>query len=193
MPKKDAVLTVAPVADETGKHTGLTIVVKGAGTIAVDFSKIHASNMAYAAFHGFKQRFVDAAALPADEKTGKPAPTDEKFEAILALVEHYEGGSDQWTRVSKGAPRGGVLFEALCRVFGHQKAPSEIRAWLDALSDKEAMAIREDDAVAPVIAAIKKERRAAEGDNAVDTAGLLKGLTATTPAPTDAPDAQPAQ
>lgn len=178
MAKKDATLTVTQ-----GEDGVILVVVKGAGNISLDTRKVHASNLAYAAFHGFKQRLVDAAALPADPKTGKPAPTDEKFEAILALVEHYEGGSDQWTRVSKGAPRGGVLFEALCRVFGHQKAPSEIRVWLDALTDKEAMAIREDDAVAPVIAAIKKERRAAEGDTAVDTAGLLKGLTTVTPAP----------
>ncbi len=173
MAKKDAVITVTQDA-ETGV---ITVAVKGAGNVTFDPKKAHASNRTYAEFHGWKQRLVDTAALPADPKTGKAAPADEKFEAILAVVEHYEGGSDQWTRTSKGAPRGGILFEALCKVFGHQKAPSEIRAWLDGLTDAEAMAIREDDAVAPVIAQIKRERRAAEGDAAVDTSALLKGLT----------------
>lgn len=178
MPKKDAIITVAQTEDGI-----INVTVKGAGVVTFDPKKAHAANRTYAEFHGWKQRFVDTAALPADPKTGKAAPADEKYEAVMAIKEHYESGTESWTRTTKGEARGGILFEALCRVFGHQKAPSEIRTWLDGLSDKEAMAIREDDAVAPVITAIKKERRAADGAAAVDTAGLLKTLTTTTPAP----------
>lgn len=155
----------------------IAIAVKGAGIVTLNMDKISPENMAYAAFHGLKQRVVDAAALARDTKTGQAAPADEKLEAIQAVVEHLESGTAQWSRVVAGQPKGGLLFEALCRVYGHQKAPSDIRAWLDTRSDKEQMALREDEAIAPVIATIKAERVKADTGPKADTKALLADLT----------------
>jgi hypothetical protein len=142
----------------------------------LDLSKVAAANLAYAAFHGIKQRAVDSAAIPADTKTGKPAAPTEKAEAIAAIFDHLESGSADWTVNKVSGVKGGYLFEALCKVYGHMKAPSEIREWLDTLSDKEQAALREDDTIAPVIAEIKKAKL---GDAPkADTKSLLAGLTA---------------
>lgn len=164
-----------PVVDVKRMDDGrLQISVLNAGSIVFDPTKAHADVRNYAAFHGFKQRFVDAAAMSRDTETGAPATPQEKYEAIEALVAWYESGTDKWSRVTEAGPRGGYLFEALCRVYGHKKAPSEIRAWLDGLSDKEQAALREDDAIEPVIRAIKAEKNA--GKPQVDTKSILAGL-----------------
>lgn len=154
---------------------GLILInVLGAGSLTFNPLKAHHAVRDYAAFHGFKQRFVDAAAMSRDTETGAPASPQEKYEAIEALVEHYESGTDKWSRVAEAGPKGGYLFEALCRVYGHKKAPSEIREWLNGLTDKQQAALREDDEIEPVIRAIKAEKR--KDQPAVDTKGLLAGL-----------------
>lgn len=164
-----------PTVDVKRQEDGrISISVIGAGSITFDPAKAHPANTAYAAFHGWKQRFVDAAAMSRDTETGKPASPQEKYEAIEALVEHYESGTEKWTRQAEAGPRGGYLFEALCRVYGHKKAPTEIREWLNGLNEKQQAALREDDSIAPVIAAIKAEKR--KDQPQVDTKSLLAGL-----------------
>ena len=176
MAKKDATVSVSRL-----ENGNLQVTVKAANAdgsnrvMVMDLSKVHAGNVAYAAFHGFKQRLVDAAAMSADTKTGKPATPAEKADAIEALIGFYESGTEKWSRLGEGGPTGGFLFEALCRKFGHMKAPSEIRAWLDKLDDKAQAALREDDEIAPIIAEIKAEK--AKDKPKVDTKGLLSGLT----------------
>lgn len=154
--------------------------------LTFDPTKAHAVVQAYAAFHGFKQRFVDAAAMSKDTKDGSAASPAAKAKAIKALIDWYETGTEKWSRISEGGPKGGFLYEALCKVYGHMKAPSEIRVWLDGLSDKEQTALRMDDTIAPVIEALKAAKPAVKPN--VDTKSLLNGLTA---APTVAPDAAP--
>lgn len=186
MAKAETVVTVTQ--DPT---TGIiTATVKGArpdGTdevIAFDPSKAHADNNAYARFHGYKARFVDSAAMSRDTKDGASATPATKAAAIRKVVDHLESGVAAWSRVSEGGPKGGYLFEALCKVYGHMKAPTEIRAWLDGLSDKEQAALREDDTVAPVIAEMKAAKpKVASG---VDTKALLAGLKPADPATPDA-------
>ena len=140
----------------------------------LDVSKVSTANRDYAAFHGFKQRAVDAAAMSADTKTGLPASPTDKAEAIGAVFDHLESGTAEWSRVATGGPRGGFLFEALCEKFGHMKAPSEIREWLNGLDDKSQAALREDDEIAPIIQRIKAEK--SKDKPKVDTKGLLAGL-----------------
>lgn len=145
--------------------------------LTFDPSKVHAANKSYAEFHGWKQRFVDAAAMSKDTKTGLPASPEAKAKAISALIGHYESGTEKWSRVSEGGPKGGFLYEALCKVFGHKKSPTEIRTWLDGLDDKQQAALREDDTIAPVIAELKAAKAAAKpAAEKVDTKALLAGI-----------------
>lgn len=186
---KQSVVTVAQAVNDAGVAE-IVVTIAGANEDGSDMiltfnpALAHATINAYAAFHGFKQRFVDAAAMSKDTKDGSAASPATKAKAIKALIDWYETGTDKWSRVSEGGPKGGFLFEALCKAYGHMKAPSEIRAWLDGLSAKEEAALREDDTIAPVIAALKaaKAKPIIAG---VDTKGLLAGLTVA-PAPADA-------
>lgn len=151
----------------------IRFVVKDAGELTLDLSRVHPDNMQHAAIHGFIQRISDGAAIGRDPKTGRPATPEEKLEAMARLVEHYESGTAEWSRVQAAGPRGGLLFEALVRMYPDKDAAT-IRAYLDGLTDKQQAALREDDEVAPVIAAIKAER--AKDAPKMDTKGLLAGL-----------------
>src|SRR3954463_5945761 len=164
---KQATITVAQQGTEAG-GTEIVVTVKGGEAAGSDTvmtfnpTLAHAANRTYAEFHGWKQRLVDTAAMSKDTKTGLPATPAEKVEAIKALIAHYESGTEKWSRVAEGGPKGGFLYEALCKVYGHKKAPSEIRAWLDGLDDKQQAALREDDTIAPVIAEIKAAKAKAK-------------------------------
>lgn len=177
MAKANAVVTCKPEWTD-GKLTAVVYGVAGMDDIRMDLAAVHQSNRDYAEFHGWKQRGVDTAAISRDPKTGQAASPADKRDAIAKLVDHYMSGSEKWSRVAEGDAKGGLLFDALCRVYGHMKAPSEIRAWLDGLTDKQQAALREDDEIAPVIATIKRERAAAGEGEKVDTKGLLGTLKA---------------
>lgn len=153
-----------------GLHPVITFNVLGAGTFALDMAKISDTVRDRAAVHGMVQRISDAAALSRTDKEGNIIPAAElaqaKYEAMIALRDHYESGTAEWSRVATAGPKGGYLFEALCRVYGHKLAPSDIRAWLDGLSDAEQAALRDDDTIAPVIREIKAARAPVDRPNA---------------------------
>lgn len=150
----------------------ITFNVKDAGTIALDLSKVSTENASHAMRHGFIQRISDAAAMSRNPADGSPASPEAKLVAMTRLVEHYESGTPDWSRVREAGPKGGFLFEALCEMYPG-KTPEDIRAFLDGLSDKEQAALRDDDQVEPIIKRIKAVR--ATGPTP-DTKALLTGL-----------------
>lgn len=192
---------MASVLNVTMDESG-NIVVKVQGayadgtdrTILLDMGKVSSANKVYAAFHGIKQRLVDAAALSRDTKTGKAASPMEKADAIAEIVEHLESGTEKWSRVATSAgAKGGFLFEALC-AFNPTETPENIRKFLEGLTAQQQSALRDDDEVAPHIARIKREKAEKAGDAKPDTKALLAGLKAA-PVPADAeapaPDVAP--
>lgn len=152
----------------------IRFVVKGAGDRTLDLNRVHEANKEHAAIHGFIQRISDAAAIGRNPDNGQAASPADKLEAMSRLIEHYESGTPDWSRVREAGPKGGYLFEALCRLYAISKTPEQIRAYLDGLTDKQQAALREDDTVAPVIAEIKKEK--AKDAPKMDTKALLDGL-----------------
>lgn len=190
-----ATLTVTHAANDAGVEGpgSVVVVVKGGNadgsdlSMTLDLTKVSAANMAYAAFHGIKQRLVDAAALSRDTKTGLAASPALKAESIAEIIEHLESGTEKWSRVaSSSGVKGGFLFEALCEM-NPAETPANVRAFLDGLTAAQQAALREDDEVAPVIARIKRDR-VKPGDVKPDTKALLAGLKAA-PAPEAAPQA----
>lgn len=171
----------------------LTFTVKSVGELAFDVTKAHAANRAQAEFHGWIQRISDAAAIGRDPKTGASASPQQKFDAMKALVDHYESGVDQWSRVATAGPKGGYLFEALCEMFASVKSEAEVRTFLDGLTRREQDALREDDTVAPIIARIKAAKIKPEEEEArKETAkSLLAGLAvAASPSEEEAPKSE---
>lgn len=155
--------------------------VKGMSTLTLDMGKLHADIVRRAACVGMAQvRIVDAAAVSRTDKSGKLRTEAEmialKHERMSALIEHYETGTADWSRVKATGERGGYLFEALCEMYEGKQTPAQIREFLDNLSGKEEAALREDDEVAPIIAKIKAAK--SEGKPKVDTKSILDKLQA---------------
>lgn len=95
--------------------------VRDAGAITLDMSRLSPDVIAYAAFHGMKQRIADAAAMSRNPDTGAPASPQDKFDAMQALAEHYMSGTGEWAvRVASGGAGkpSGLTLRALADVQG---------------------------------------------------------------------------
>lgn len=96
----------------------MSINVAGVGAITFDKRKASAVCRAEAEDHGWEQRLRDAAAISRDDATGASASPQEKYDAVLALRDHYEGGATEW-RLAGGAGGGrSITVEAIARVKG---------------------------------------------------------------------------
>lgn len=91
----------------------LTITVKGFDPIVVDPADYPTELVNYAALHGFKQRYVDAAAL------GAGASPAEKYAEIERLVV-YHRATGEWKRTGDGDAAGGdgLLVRAIMEYHG---------------------------------------------------------------------------
>lgn len=150
----------------------LTINVDGAGTIAVDLEELGGEIVRFAAMHGLKQKICDAAAIPRDLETGKSATPQQKYEAMLRVVETLRRGEWNAARGEGGGVKGGLLFRALCRMQP-SKTPEEIRAFLDKRTKEEQAALRKNARVAAIIAELQAESAKSVD---VDTDELLSEL-----------------
>lgn len=102
-----------------------------------------------AMLHGFKQKIVDAAAM------SQGATIDEKWDACSEVYDRLTSG--EWNkRRESGEPRGGLLFNALCRAYPSRK-PEEIRTFLDGKTRKEQNAMLENSRIRPHVDAIRAE------------------------------------
>lgn len=146
----------------------LGITVSGYPTIVIDPAALSAELVAEATLHGFKQKYVDKAALGAD------ATLQEKYEAIRRIVDWHAQGGD-WNMVASGDGTSGdsLLARALQEVAGLDRDGA--REAVAAMDKKTQVAMRADPLVAPVIARLKAEKPAPKTAG-VDTSGLLAAL-----------------
>lgn len=108
------------IQTEIGEHT-LTFKVEGAADMVLDTRLLHKDILTRAVMHGLKQRVSDAAAIPCDEETGKPATPVEKAAAMKAIVDHYNSGAAEWSigRTASGErEEGGITLRAVADVQG---------------------------------------------------------------------------
>lgn len=122
----------------------------------------------HAALHGLKQKIVDAAAI------GAGATITDKYEAMKEVVERLTGPEPTWNKSpgSGGGARGGLLFNALCRLYP-DKETDAIRVYHDKLDRSQQAALRKNTKIAAIVEEIKAERMDTSG---VDTDELLNGL-----------------
>lgn len=125
-----------------------------------------------AAIHGLKQKLVDAAAISRNPETGRPATVEDKFQAVKTVYDRLLAG--QWNATREGGGNaGGLLFQALMRMYTGRKTPDELKAFLADKSDAEKTALRKN----PRVAAIIEDIRAETGKAAnIDTDELLGEL-----------------
>lgn len=142
----------------------ILIQVKDQPDIIFDEAKASQANRDYARFNGWKQRFVDAAALSRDTTNGASASPKEKWEAMKELVDFYHEGGDVWARTGTGEGQKSITVEAIARVKGltFEAAEAEVVAFAAKKYEgdtKKALAfLRTGERVMAAMDAIRKER-----------------------------------
>lgn len=131
-PKKNSVVTQR--VDETAGTFEVTITLPRVlvyeirnddGTmhseIPFDLSRVYQAHHGRATVHGWGQRLPDAAAIGLTDDDGNIIPKAErtamKADKIGKLVDHYESGTQDWSRKGDGTgTRRSLVIEALARV-----------------------------------------------------------------------------
>ena len=126
----------------------------------------------YAMMHGLKQKLVDAAAISRNPETGRAATVEDKYQAVKTVYDRLLSG--QWNVTREGGGNaGGLLFQALCRMYQGRKTPDQLREFLADKSDAEKTALRKNPRVAQIIDDIRAEQGKAAN---IDTDELLGEL-----------------
>ena len=160
---------------------GLTLTIASADgeRIHLDANQLTREIFEAATMHGLKQKLVDAAAISRNPDTGRSATTADKMAAIREVYERLLAGEWNKRREGSGGAAGGLLFSALCRLYAGSKTDAEVRAFIEAMDDKQQAAMRAHAKVAPIIEAIKAERAAKRPEVAsVDVDAMLAGFEA---------------
>lgn len=111
----------------------------------------------YAMMHGLKQKLVDAAAISRNPETGRPATVEDKYQAVKTVYDRLLTG--QWNATREGGGNaGGLLAQALCRMYAGRKTAEDIKAFLAEKSDAEKTALRKNPRVAQIIEDIRAEQ-----------------------------------
>lgn len=152
--------------DETKRPTivvsrtpgGLLFDVDGVGTMVLDAERLTPELQARALLHGLEQKVRDAAAIGYKQPDGtfKRPTAKQKYDAMRTVIETLYNGD--WNARREGTSDGGLLFEALCRLYVGKKTPEEIRTWLESKDDKTKANLRRSPKVGPIIDAIRAER-----------------------------------
>jgi len=164
--KRNAVITAA-IDGQT-----LTLTFANGETLTLRADTLTSDVQQYAMMHGLKQKLVDAAAISRNPETGRPASPDDKFHAVKAVYDRLLAG--QWNAAREGGGNaGGLLLQALCRMYAGRKTVDELKAFLADKTDAEKTALRKNPRVASVIEEIRAEQGKAAN---VDTDELLGEL-----------------
>ena len=126
----------------------------------------------YAVMHGLKQKLVDAAAISRNPETGRAATVEDKYQAVKTVYNRLLAGQWNAARESGGAT-GGLLLQALARMYAGRKTVDELRTFLADKSDAEKTALRKNPRVAQIIEEIRAEQGKAAN---VDTDAMLNEL-----------------
>lgn len=161
MARKDAII-------QTDIDNGrLTITVAGFAPIVVDPTDYPTELVEYAALHGFKQRYVDAAAL------GAGSTPAEKHAEIERLVT-YHRATGEWKRTGDGdgsAGGDGLLVRAIMEY--HEMERDAARTAVGTLDKKTQAQLRASAELKPII---DRLRVAKAPKASVDVSAILAGI-----------------
>ena len=165
---------------DTKRNATISATING-NTLALTFANGEALTMRgdalnedvqqYAMMHGLKQKLVDAAAISRNPETGRAATVEDKYQAVKAVFDRLLGG--QWNATREGGATGGLLFQALVRMYAGRKTPDQLREFLADKTDAEKTALRKNPRVAQIIEDIRAEQGKAAD---IDTDELLGEL-----------------
>lgn len=124
-----------------------------------------------AAIHGLKQKLVDAAAISRNPETGRAATVEDKYQAVKTVYDRLLTG--QWNATREGGATGGLLLQALIRMYDGRRTPEDVKNFLANKTDAEKAALRKNPRVAQIIEEIRAETGKAAN---IDTDELLGEL-----------------
>lgn len=152
----------------------LTLTFANGETLTMRGDALNNDVQRYAMMHGLKQKLVDAAAISRNPETGRAATVEDKYEAVKVVYDRLLSG--QWNAAREGGGNaGGLLAQALVRMYAGRKTAEDIKAFLAEKTEAEKTALRKN----PRVAAIIEEIRAEHGKAAsIDTDELLGELEA---------------
>ena len=167
--------------DQTKRNAAISATINGS-TLALTFANgetlimrgdaLNSDVQQYAMMHGLKQKLVDAAAISRNPETGRAATVEDKYQAVKTVYDRLLAG--QWNATREGGGNaGGLLFQALCRMYAGRKTPEQLREFLVDKTDAEKTALRKNPRVAQIIEDIRAESGKAAS---IDTDELLGEL-----------------
>ena len=171
--KRNAAISATIVTNEIdSRPCALHLKFANGQELAITASQLSDHVMEYAIFHGLKQKLVDAAAISRNPETGRAASVEDKYQAVKTVFDRLLGG--QWNATREGGGNaGGLLMQALVRMYTGRKTVEDIKAFLTEKSDAEKTALRKNPRVAQII----EDIRAEQGKTAnIDTDELLGEL-----------------
>ena len=164
--KRNATISTA-ITDGT-----LALTFANGETLTLRADALNTDIQQQAMLHGLKQKLVDAAAISRNPETGRAASVEDKFQAVKTVYDRLLAG--QWNAVREGGGiTGGVLLQALVRMYAGRKTAEDIKAFLAEKSDAEKTALRKNPRVAQIIEDIRAEQGKAAN---IDTDELLGEL-----------------
>ena len=128
-------------------------------------------------WHGAKQKFIDAAAISRNPVSGRSATVADKRAAVMEVIDRCVAHR-QWNKAREGGGGSGtLLLAALERLYAGKKTRADLIAYLDGLSVDQKRQLERNPRVAPIIEAIRTERRLASGkaDDGEDLLSQLEG------------------
>lgn len=172
--KRNAAITATITRNgrELEDTDGLRLAFSNGQELYIQVRDLSPEIIAQAAMHGLKQKLVDAAAISRNPETGRPATVQDKFEAVKVVYDRLLSGSWNATREG-GAPTGGLLLQALCRMYAGRRTVEDLKAFLADKTDAEKAALRKNPRIAQHIADIRAEQAK---DGGIDADDLLAGL-----------------
>ena len=151
----------------------LTLQFANGEQLALDAANVPREIQLQAMMHGFKQKLVDAAAISRNPETGRAASVADKFQAVKTVYDRLLAGQRNAVREG-GTATGGLLLQALCRMYEGRKTVEELKAFLAGKTDAEKTALRKNPRVAAIIEDIRAEQGKAAGINTDELLGELE-------------------
>ena len=171
--KRNATISATIITSETdGRPWALHLKFANGQELALTTGQLSNHVKECALFHGLKQKLVDAAAISRNTETGRTATVEDKYQAVKTVFDRLLSG--QWNATREGGgTSGGLLLQALVRMYAGRKTPDELRAFLAEKTDAEKTALRKNPRVAQIIEEIRAEQGKAAN---IDTDELLGEL-----------------
>lgn len=154
----------------------ITFTVPGVSEpLVLNLDSVSESCRTYAAYHGFGQRCGDAAAIERAANGGKTAAPQDKWNAIAALVQHYNSGAEAWSpKRSESVGSDELLLARALVVVYPDKDAERIRSHVAGLTKAQRTALMTQHAeVKAAVELIQAEQVQSAG---IDVGSLLEGL-----------------